>query len=525
MASSWVICGGVAAAVLSVCALMLIVLPRRARGGGQRGSGWSVGVVERDVRGADVAAAGQRREALHVHAEQPRERAGLGLAQRGELVGDVLHRAVALAELHGHAARDRARGGGVPVGGEPVGQRADALGDVVPGGGDRRGVPLLQVADALLREALHGLRPGGLGEEAQRLAGELGVAVRERGLAAAADDVPAGGTPATLRARSGPLVHGDLVRGLEDAEVPTDPGGREVELRGELGGGDRAGGGDDLQHALAGPGVGVRRGGVRQGAVDRRQRRVHAHLRRVWSGLSGRARCAQEGPRYWQHPCCQYPSLQARRPFAGVASLTPERGLGRPRLPSRARLPRARDLRARQALRRPCRRRRARPRRPPRPGDRGPRPQRRRQDDHDRVLRGPAGARRRHRARARPRPGDAGPRPAPARRRDAAGRRPADGRPGARDARARRPDVRRPAGRGRAHRAPRPRLVRRAPPSGGSPGASGSGSRSPRRSSAGPRSCSSTSPAPGWTRRPGTRSGTWCASCATRASPSCSPRT
>ena len=37
-----------------------------------------------------MVAVGQRREALHVDAEHPRERVGLGVAELGELLGHVL---------------------------------------------------------------------------------------------------------------------------------------------------------------------------------------------------------------------------------------------------------------------------------------------------------------------------------------------------------------------------------------------------------------------------------------------------
>ena len=63
-----------------------------------------------------MVAVGEGRQALDVDAEQARERLGLGLAELGELGGDVLHRAVALAQLD---AGERA-GAGVPTG------RADA---------------------------------------------------------------------------------------------------------------------------------------------------------------------------------------------------------------------------------------------------------------------------------------------------------------------------------------------------------------------------------------------------------------
>ena len=56
-----------------------------------------------------MVAVGQGGQALDVDAEQAGERLGLGLAELGELGGDVLHRAVALAELD---AGERAGAGG-----------------------------------------------------------------------------------------------------------------------------------------------------------------------------------------------------------------------------------------------------------------------------------------------------------------------------------------------------------------------------------------------------------------------------
>ena len=54
-----------------------------------------------DEGGADVIALGQGGQALDVDAEESAEGIGLGLAQLRELRGDVLDRAVALAQLHG----------------------------------------------------------------------------------------------------------------------------------------------------------------------------------------------------------------------------------------------------------------------------------------------------------------------------------------------------------------------------------------------------------------------------------------
>jgi hypothetical protein len=130
-------------------------------------------------------------------------------------------------------------------------------------------VALLELADAQLGEAQHGLRTRGLGEEAQRLRRQVRVAVRQRGLTVRRHDVPAGGPTSTLGdgARSG-LVDGDLVAVLQDAQVPADARRREVELGRELGRRHGTRGGDELQHPLAGSVV----GGVR---VLDGQRRAH----------------------------------------------------------------------------------------------------------------------------------------------------------------------------------------------------------------------------------------------------------
>ena len=66
---------------------------------------WS---VVGDAGGADAVAVGDGGQPLHVAAEHPADRLGLGLAQLGELVGHVRDRAVLLAELLA-ALGDRSR--------------------------------------------------------------------------------------------------------------------------------------------------------------------------------------------------------------------------------------------------------------------------------------------------------------------------------------------------------------------------------------------------------------------------------
>lgn len=61
---------------------------------------------------------GDGRDPLHVCAEQPGERLGLGLTQLGKLFGDVRHRAVVLAQLYPLAHRSFSRRRSVPIAGQ-----------------------------------------------------------------------------------------------------------------------------------------------------------------------------------------------------------------------------------------------------------------------------------------------------------------------------------------------------------------------------------------------------------------------
>ena len=144
-----------------------------------------------------------------------------------------------------------------------------------------------------------------------------------------------------------------------------------------------------------------------------------------------------------------------------------------------------------------------------------PRPERRRQDHHRGDLRGLPAAGRGHGPGARPGPGRRRPPAAAPGRRDAAGRRRLPAAPKAGEMLRLLARVRgRPARPGRAAgpaRADRRARTRR---TSGCPAASSSGCRWRWPWSAGRSWCSWTSRPPGWTRRPGTRPGTWSGSCA-----------
>ena len=116
----------------------------------------------RDVGGADVVAVGQRRQALHVHAEQPGERLGLGLAQlRGTPAATCC-----TGQWPWHSCTPRPRGaaadrGGVAVGasGRRPGPRARCSASSPAASTPAR--TGLELADPLLGEALDRLRAGG----------------------------------------------------------------------------------------------------------------------------------------------------------------------------------------------------------------------------------------------------------------------------------------------------------------------------------------------------------------------------
>ena len=220
--------------VLSVCALMLMVLPRRARVCGA----WVVG--QGDVRGADVAAAGQRREALHVHAEQPGERArprprtAAGTRAATSCTGQwPWHSCMAVPPGTGRA------GGGVAVGGEPVGQRTDALRRRRPGGADGCGVPLLELADPLLGEALR--RPAA--RRSRRGSAAPGWRARSSGARARpgrgwSRRTGAPGVRDPWGAARAPSCTAIWSVASRTPRCRRIAGRRQVELRGELGGGD-----------------------------------------------------------------------------------------------------------------------------------------------------------------------------------------------------------------------------------------------------------------------------------------------
>ena len=210
-------------------------------------------VRERDEGGADAVAVGDGGEALDVDVEQAPEGGRLGVAQLRELRGDVLDRAVVLAQLDAGAVRgDR---GGVPV----VGQRLGERGGAVLGAVEAVAVAVLELGDPRLGERLdRGVAAGGL-QEAQRAGGEVVVGARAGGVAGVGEGVAAGGAAAAAQHRPAVLAGRDGAVGDEGVEVAADAGRAHLEPLGEHRGRGRAERQQQRQQSLPGP-LGVRHG-------------------------------------------------------------------------------------------------------------------------------------------------------------------------------------------------------------------------------------------------------------------------
>lgn len=203
--------------------------------------------------GAHVAAVGDGRQPLYVGAEHFGHGLTLGLAQLGELLGDVGHRAVVLQDLQPrNPTLDMGGGGGVAgLGqrrGDPFGRRLH----LSVGAGDRGRHIAQDRVDALARERDHRVLPADLPQLAHRGHRKIVVAVPELAAARLGEleafrrPAPADLLPGRRGVRLG-VAHLD-----QRVEVAAHACGRQAQPGADLPCGDRAGFHQQPDHCMAG---------------------------------------------------------------------------------------------------------------------------------------------------------------------------------------------------------------------------------------------------------------------------------
>ena len=208
----------------------------------------------RNVSRADAVAVGDGGESLDVDAQHPGEGFGLGLAQLGELLGDVGDRAVVLAELLAGRRRAGWRRHS-PSADQRGGQRLRRRHARV-GVGDRLRVARLDVsANRSAANSRHRVRAGRRCQEAERLDRQVvvrGVELRPTRVGQHEDP---GRTAAAARSVDPLLARLDQTLVLEQVEVPADRGGGQPQPLGERRGAGRTVGEDRARDPVAGGGV------------------------------------------------------------------------------------------------------------------------------------------------------------------------------------------------------------------------------------------------------------------------------
>jgi len=206
------------------------------------------------VRGADAVAAGKSREALDVAADQPADRLGLHLAQDGKLLGNVLHRAVVLAQLYAEGCVVHRRG--ITV----VRQcRRERLRPLIQGKGrDPVGVPRLPGRHPAAGEVLHRLVANRVAQVAQRINRNCVVCRRARRMAGVGEAEALRGAAPTPRAHRTLLATDDDAVAERCIEMAPHAGRGDAEPVGKLSDRGRPVLEQRAQHPVASPAVGRR---------------------------------------------------------------------------------------------------------------------------------------------------------------------------------------------------------------------------------------------------------------------------
>ena len=196
--------------------------------------------------------------------EQARERVCLGVTELGELGCDVLHRAVALAQLDSGqrcALSHGAGGGGKTIGCQGGREHLGPRGDILVGGGELGGIPLLELGDALTGEGVHGLLAGLLCEEPQRRGGYVVVVAVHADVTGLGQDVRTSRTSPAPADGVGGFVLLDAALLDQQVEVAADRGRGQPQAGGEGCRSERAILGDRLPDPVPGARLkNVRRG-------------------------------------------------------------------------------------------------------------------------------------------------------------------------------------------------------------------------------------------------------------------------
>lgn len=203
-----------------------------------------------------MVALGERGEPLDVGADEPGEGLGLCLAQLGHLLGDVLHRAVALAQLDAgqSVVADGADRGRVPVAAQGAHEGLRPLGRMGSGGLHHVDVALLETGRAGAGEGVDGVVSRAVAQEAHRLDRHVVVVGGQLLVPGLGNDpLACWSSPAALAGGALPGLDGTL--GRELVEMAAHAGRGQAQVVSEAGGRDRPPLADRREDPVAGPRV------------------------------------------------------------------------------------------------------------------------------------------------------------------------------------------------------------------------------------------------------------------------------